>query len=103
VPVPIPGDLRAWDAQLRIDGAIVGIEAEMRLSDLQALDRRIALKCRDSGISIVILLVADTRANRRILSEQRETLRASFPLDTRAVMSALRSGRAPAASGIVVL
>jgi hypothetical protein len=103
VPLRIPGDLRAWDAQLHIAGTVIGVEAEMRSSDLQALDRRIALKRRDGGIALVVLLVADTRANRLILSEQREALRASFPLDTRAVLDPLRSGRAPLASGIVVL
>lgn len=103
VPLPIPGDLRAWDGQLRVEGFVIGVEAEMRLSDLQALDRRIALKRRDGEVAVVILLVADTRGNRRIMSEQREALRASYPLDTRALLGALRSGRAPSASGIVVL
>jgi transcriptional regulator with XRE-family HTH domain len=103
VPVPIPGDLRAWDAQCRLMDVVIGIEAEMRLDDLQALERRIALKRRDSGIDIVILLIADTLGNRRRLADHRDALRPSFPLDTRAVLAALGSGRPPAASGIVVL
>jgi hypothetical protein len=82
---------------------VIGIEAEMRLDDLQALERRIALKRRDSGIDIVILLIADTLGNRRRLADHRDVLRSSFPLDTRAVLAALGSGRPPAASGIVVL
>jgi hypothetical protein len=97
------GDPRAWDAQCRLTGVTVAIEAEMRLSDLQAVDRRIALKRRDSGVEIVILLVADTVGNRRALSAHREALRSSFPLDTRAVLAALRAGRAPTSSGIVVI
>ena len=101
--MPIVGDLRAWDAQCRIDPVTIAVEAEMRLSDLQALDRRIALKCRDSGIEIVILLVAATHANRRHLKEHREALRASFPLDTREVLAAIRVGQSPGASGIVLL
>jgi transcriptional regulator with XRE-family HTH domain len=103
VPVPIPGDLRAWDAQCRFGSVVVGVEAETRLVDVQALDRRIALKARDAGVAIVILLVADTGTNRRLLAAHREALRPNYPLDTRAVLAAVRAGRAPAASGIVVL
>jgi transcriptional regulator with XRE-family HTH domain len=102
VPVAGRGDPRAWDAQCRFAGAKIAIEAEMRLSDLQALDRRIALKRRDANLALVVLLVADTVGNRRALAAHRESLRSSFPLDTRAVLAALRAGRAPTACGIVV-
>jgi transcriptional regulator with XRE-family HTH domain len=103
--VPLAGrrDPRAWDAQCRLGDVTVAIEAEMRLSDVQALDRRIALKRRDANLALVILLVADTVGNRRALAIHREGLRASFPLDTRAILAAARDGRAPASSGIVVL
>jgi hypothetical protein len=103
VPIPIPGDRRAWDGLCALGGTMVGIEAETRLIDLQALDRRIALKCRDSGVTLVVLLVADTSANRRALREHRESLRPAFPLDTRAAMAAIRAGHAPEASAVVVL
>jgi transcriptional regulator with XRE-family HTH domain len=103
VPVAGRGDPRAWDAQCRPEGVTVAIEAEMRLSDLQAVDRRVALKRRDGNLPIVVLLVADTVGNRRALVAHRASLRASFPLDTRAVLAALRLGRAPTSSGIVVL
>lgn len=96
-------DSRAWDAHLVLEGVPVAIEAEMRLTDIQALDRKIALKQRDSGVDIVILLVADTVGNRRALAAHRESLRARFPLDTRAVLAALAAGHAPSASGIVIL
>jgi transcriptional regulator with XRE-family HTH domain len=103
VPIPIAGDLRAWDLQFRVGIETVGVEAETRLSDLQALDRRIALKVRDSAVTVVVLLLADTTANRRTIAEHREALRSAFPLDSRAVLGALRTGRPPSASGIVVL
>jgi transcriptional regulator with XRE-family HTH domain len=103
VPLAGRGDHRAWDAQCRLGGVTVAIEAEMRLSDLQALDRRIALKRRDGNLAVVILLVADTVGNRGSLATHRESLRSGFQLDTRAVLAALRAGRAPTSSGIVVL
>lgn len=103
VPLPIPGDRRAWDGFMRVEGVPIGVEAEARVRDAQAVDRRCALKRRDGGVEIVIMLIADTAANRRMLREHREALRSGFPLDTRDVLGALRAGRAPKASGIVVL
>ena len=103
VPLPIPGDRRAWDGFIRLDGTNIGIEAEARIRDAQAVERRCALKRRDGGVEIVILLVADTASNSRMLTLHRDALRSSFPLDTRRVLGALRAGRAPAAGGIVVL
>jgi transcriptional regulator with XRE-family HTH domain len=103
VGMPIKGDLRAWDAMTELEKQRIGIEAEMRLTDFQSLDRRISLKARDSGVAFVILLVPETKWNRGVLAVDRELLRASFPLDTRAVLQAVTAGRAPRASGIVVL
>jgi transcriptional regulator with XRE-family HTH domain len=103
VPLPIRGDRRAWDAMTILERVRTAIEAETRLGDLQALERKIELKRRDGRIDIVILVVADTRHNRAVLAAHRESMRGSFPLDGRAVMAALRAGRPPAASGIVVL
>ena len=103
VPVPIPGDSRAWDVVLGLEPDDVPLEAEARLRDLQALDRRYALKLRDSGFDRLVLLVSDTVNNRLVLQAYREDLRGSFPLDTREVMVTLRAGRTPDASGIVIL
>lgn len=103
VPLGIPGDLRAWDAQCTAGGAVICVEAEMRLDDLQALERRIALKRRDGGDPIVILLIADTESNRRRVTVHRESLRPAFPLDSRVILAALGAGKAPTSSGIVIL
>ena len=102
VPVGGRGDLRAWDVVL--DGPIqIAIDAETRLHDIQALQRRLELKRRDSRVSRVILLVAATRHNRSVLREHREALSSTLPLDSPSVLEALREGRAPEASGILVL
>jgi transcriptional regulator with XRE-family HTH domain len=102
VPIGGEGDLRAWDVQLDGPGSI-GIAAETRLYDIQALQRRIETKWRDSGVDRVVLLVASTRHNRRVLGEHREALRSTFPADTPEIMAALRRGRLPGSNGIVVL
>ena len=96
------GDLRAWDVRLDGPGSI-GIDAETRLHDIQALQRRCETKWRDSGVDRVVLLVASTRHNRRVLAEHREALRSTFPADTPEILAALRRGRLPGSNGIVVL
>jgi transcriptional regulator with XRE-family HTH domain len=101
-PVGGMGDQRAWDALLEGKGSI-GVDAETRLHDLQALQPRCESTWRDSGVDRVVLLVAATRHNRRVLAEHREALRSTFPADTTEVMAALRAGRLPASNGIVVL
>jgi len=102
VPVAEGGDLRAWDVML--DGpARIAIDAETKLRDIQALQRRVELKWRDSGVPCVVLLVAATHHNRAVLREHRSALASTFPLDTRETLARLREGRAPAANGIVLL
>jgi transcriptional regulator with XRE-family HTH domain len=103
VPLPIPGDRRAWDATIRAHGWWIAVEAETRIHDLQALERRLALKRRDGGEPCMILLINDTRPNRAALATARESLRAEFPLEAREILGALRAGRAPTAGGVVRL
>ncbi|MHB8891335.1 MAG: helix-turn-helix domain-containing protein [Candidatus Limnocylindrales bacterium] len=104
VALPIEGDPRAWDAMIVGAGTMAFTEGESRLGDMQAVARRAELKLRDDGRgSVVILIVARTRHNLRVLREHRETLRAQFPLDGAAVARALRAGRIPPASGIIAI
>jgi transcriptional regulator with XRE-family HTH domain len=103
VPVGDVGDLRAWDAEIRGQGWRAHIEAETKLTDSQALLRKLALKVRDGGRGPLILLVADTRANRLALATLRPAFREMLPLDARPILAALREGREPPGSGIVVL
>lgn len=102
VGLPIEGDLRAWDAVIRADGWSVGVEAETVLDDLQALDRRLALKRRDGRMDHVILLVADTHRNRRALAAAPGAF-ADLPLRAREILGALGRGADPGGSGIVIL
>jgi transcriptional regulator with XRE-family HTH domain len=103
VPLPIPGDLRALDALTTLDGGRIAFEVETRLGDLQALTRKLLLKQRDSGVEVLILVAADTNHNRLILERERETLHETFPLERRAIATALRGGRLPRANGILTI
>jgi hypothetical protein len=84
-------------------GMRIGIEAESRLGDIQAIDRRAQLKKRDAGLDRLVLLVADTRWNREVLGRHRDALRGSYPLDTKEVLAALAREDVPLGDGIVVL
>lgn len=102
VPLPIDGDPRAWDAHIRGDGWVIAVEAETVLDDLQAVERRIALKRRDGRMTDVIVLVAATRRNRRALAAAPN----AFPdlsRDARAVLRELALGRCPGIGAIVLL
>lgn len=71
-------------------GMRTAIELEMRLRDVQALRRRIDLKRRDDPTERFILVIADTRANRRVLAEFGslfEDLPRLRPSDVRAALS----------------
>ena len=102
VPLPIKGDLRAWDAVVGGAGWHRPVDAETVLDDLQALERRLALKQRDGGEDHLILLVADTRRNRRALDAAPAAF-AGFSRDARTVLRALTVGRNPGMSAVVLL
>lgn len=106
VPLPIGGDARAWDAEIRGDEPApwrTRVEAETNIADGQALERRLTLKQRDDPYGHVVLLISDTRANRAAVHVLRDGLREQLPLGTRAILAALRVGCDPKGSGIVIL
>lgn len=98
---PAGGDRRAWDAVIEGRGWSLPIEAETRLRDVQELQRRLALKCRDGGADRMILLVADTRHNAHVLRLYAAELHGSFPVREREAMASLVAGAQPAGSAIV--
>jgi transcriptional regulator with XRE-family HTH domain len=102
-PIPGFGDMRAWDVELGIGSVRIGVAAETAVRDLQALIRREQLKARDSQMDRIILVVASTHANRRVLSESSGLIKTTFPLQSRAVLRALRAGLDPGASGFLFL
>ena len=104
VPLPLDGDLRAWD------GVILGrtqrcfVEVETHLRDMQAMERRIGAKLRDDPRSDTIILVVMRSAhNRDVLRDHRESMRGLLPLDGAAILAALRGGRIPRSGGVVML
>lgn len=104
VPLPITGDLRAWDAVMELANVRVAVEAETRVRDVQALQRRVSLKLRDDpNTTRVVLLLADTRLNREMVRAEERILSEEYPLSPRAMLASLSEGRAPESSGVVLL
>jgi len=103
VPLLIAGDPRSWDIVVHGGPKPIGAEAETRLRDWQAIERRIALKARDSGIDRVILLLSATRANRAALRAAQASVHEMFPVPARVALHALADGRDPGGSAILLL
>ena len=103
VTMPIAGDLRAADALLSNTRCTIVVEAITRLADFQAQSRSALAKKRDLGADRLVLLIADTRHNRRALREVSHIATASFPLRSDEVMRALEAGEDPGSDGIVML
>lgn len=103
VPLPIPGDRRAWDAQVRGDHWVYGVEAETAPRDAQALVRRLQLKQRDGRVDGVLLVLRRTLQTRRFLSESGQLLGSVFPTDGRRVRELLAAGVNPGGSSVIVL
>jgi hypothetical protein len=103
VPFPNLGDRRSWDLMLRLEDCLVGVEAETRVRDVQALVRRIRQCQRDGGADEIVLVLSDTAHNRAVVGQLREALGAQFSTSPRAILAALRAGRRLPGSGVVLL
>jgi transcriptional regulator with XRE-family HTH domain len=98
-PIPLPGDQRAWDLLLHIGSTSVGVAAETSLRDIQALLRREQAKQRDGRVDRLLVVVANTRANRIALRQARPVWDQQLGMGTWSVMRALRRGVDPGGDG----
>jgi transcriptional regulator with XRE-family HTH domain len=103
VEVPMPGahDLRAADAVLEMGGIRIAVEAITRLADVQAQVRAARLKQRDLHADRLLVVVAGTSANRRLLRSFDPA--ATLPVRTRQSVEALAAAKDPGTDAIVVL
>jgi len=102
VAIPVAGDLRSADVVIDCHAFGILVEAETRLFDVQALERRIGAKQRDLSLDRVVLLLADTATNRRAVAHIPELAR-RFPISARSCLAALADGRDPGGDTIVFL
>lgn len=103
VPMPDPGDLRAWDLVGTVAGTRFACDGESRVRDLQALDRRLRLKSRDSGFERIILVVADTRTNRAVVRTHAPWVAERFAVPGVEARRALLEGRPPDGDALILV
>jgi transcriptional regulator with XRE-family HTH domain len=101
VPLPVPGDKRAWDRLMRGFGLVIAVEAETRPTDMQELGRRLALKKRDGGVDRLILVLPNSSWCRKLVALNE--LQSAFPVRSRAALAALQAGRDPGGDAIVLV
>ncbi len=101
--VPREGDLRAADALLSRPGCSCAVEAITRIVEVQGQVRPARAKQRDLGATRLILLVAATRANRRVLAESGDLLKEAFPVSTRLALRRLSLGLDPGGDCLILL
>ena len=103
VPLPRPGDQRAWDGFVRAADWRYGVEAETHPTDGQALARRLELKVRDGDVDGVILILPATRHARLFLAATIDLLSPVFPVPGRRALELLRAGVDPGGNAIVII
>lgn len=103
VPFPGPSDRRAWDVVVSGAGWRVGVEAETRPRDLQALERRLALKARDGDVTHLVLLLLDSRHNRDLVRAHRDTFLDRFPVPAPRALELLQAGADPGGGALLIL
>jgi transcriptional regulator with XRE-family HTH domain len=105
--LPGSGGFRAWDKSLRLVGAqprhLVGVDIETRVHDVQLLIRRTRLRERDGQADAILLVLADTQHNRRMVSQLRLALGRDYQTEPRVILAALRDGRRLPGSGVILL
>lgn len=103
VTAPGSGDRRAFDAIIKLPSCDCGVECYTRFHDCQAQLRDALLKQRDAGLARLLIVVRASRANRNAVGAAAQLIRLDFPLGTRSVLCALRSGRDPGGNGLVFI
>lgn len=100
VEVPLPRneerpEYRAWDAVIWSGAERTRVELETRLYDVQAQLRAFRGKLRDDPPDHFLLVVADTRTNRRVVADFPELL-SDFPRERTAnILAMLSRGQHP--------
>lgn len=103
VPLPIPGDQRAWDATVCGLRWCFGLEAETLPRDAQALHRRLQLKLRDGRVDGVLLVLRDTRRARDFMREAADELAVAFTIPGGRAAELLGAGLHPGVSAVILV
>jgi transcriptional regulator with XRE-family HTH domain len=105
-PINPTRDRRAADMTVDLNAEVAMFEIERGLFDFQAQLRsgqlkRDALAARLGRPVRLVLVIADTHRNRRIVAQHAEIVRTALPLSSRQVWAALRAGAALGDDGLL--
>ena len=103
VPVPRAGDLRAADAVISKPGCRCAVEVITRLADVQAQLRAARLKHRDLGTDRLLIVLAATPANRRMVRSIPAGTLDDLPVRSRWALQALSRGVDPGADALILI
>src|SRR5947208_8965423 len=103
VPLPIPGDQRAWDAMISGPRWHYGVEAETAPTNSQTLARRIQLKQRDGKVNGVLLLLPRGASSRRFVRAAGVSFVEAYPVPARRCLERLHVGADPGGNSLMVL
>ena len=105
--LPGAGEQRAWDKLLRLVGEspryLVGVDIETKVWDVQALVRRTRGRERDGHADRILVVLADTAHNRRVVDELRHGLGADYATSPRTILRSLRLGERLVGSGVILV
>jgi transcriptional regulator with XRE-family HTH domain len=106
VPVAAPPDRRAADMVLQTASEVVEVEIETALLDFQAQLRaaqlkRAAMAHRMDSVVYLVIAVPDTRRNRAVVNEHRQSVGSALPIPSRRIWASLRSGGAVGGDGLL--
>jgi len=105
--LPAAGEQRAWDKLLRLVDVtpryLVGVDIESRVWDVQAIVRRTRGRERDGQVDHILIVLADTAHNRRVVDELRVSLGPDYATGPRRIMAALRTGEWLPGSGVILV
>jgi transcriptional regulator with XRE-family HTH domain len=106
VPVAAPPDRRAADMVLQTASEVVQVEIETALLDFQAQLRAAQLKRTamayrlDRAVQLVIA-VPDTRRNRAVIDEHRQSVASALPISSRRIWASFRSASPVGGDGLL--
>ena len=102
---PSEGDPRSWDLLLRHPTMhyLIGVEAETRIRDLQALVRRTRERAHDGGADHLLIVLSDSATNRRLVQDLKDALGDEFQTPASSILAALSRVSQLPGSGIVLL
>ena len=86
-----------------IPGQLIGVEAETRVRDIQAFVRRIREREVDGGANAIVIVLAESEVNRRLLPLLLEALGPRYTTPPRRILRSLRRGRPLTGSGVVLV